>query len=368
LDENPSWNRRGIVETTAASGGRRSCRFLSSGAPASGPTRTAKNSGAAGLRRRTTVPIPPNLHIDPRSSFVVSAAADRGAARDNDGGGGREEKKGAAGREDDDDGDEEDDGDGAVAAVLEREVEYVVPLPDRLRVSVHDLADRSEVGTLWLEPTVFGRDPVRIDLLKRAVDYHRAKKRGRRTAVTKTIGEVSGSGRKIRQQKGTGRARVGHNRPPHFRGGAKAHGPKNVTDYGNTKLNKKVRKQALCHALSQKLKEGNLILLNNLEVPSHKTKELSTIFQQWNVGGTGGSSALVLDHYFPPEEEEEKDGSGGAPSYRGVPANLYVASRNIGRVTVGNSHKANVYELLRNEKLVLTLEALSVLERRLKNY
>jgi large subunit ribosomal protein L4 len=356
------------------------CRFLSSGASAAAapdPTTIATTDPAtAGFRQRTTVPIPPNLYIDPRSSFVVksvtpaiprrAAAVNRDEASE-DGSDGKEEEEGDYELEDDDDADVDD---ASISAVLEREISCVVPLPDRLHVPVRDLVEGSEVGTLWLEPTVFGRDPIRIDLIKRAVDYHRAKKRGRRTAVTKTIGQVSGSGRKIRQQKGTGRARVGHGRPPHFRGGAKAHGPKNVTDYGNTKLNKKVRKQALCHALSQKLKEGNLVLLSNLEVPSHKTKELLTILQQWNVGGSDGSSALLLDHYFPSEEHDGAGGGGGgsSASYRGVPVNLYVASRNIPKIIVGNSHKANVYELLRNEKLMLTLEALSVLEHRLKNY
>jgi large subunit ribosomal protein L4 len=364
---------------------------------------SAAAAAASNVKTVERIPIPPNLHLDPRSSYAArvvvptraskkSAAATRLNGKGDDGiKASKETKLRAAqelGTEDDYESDEDayddfddDDDDDDFMAVLEREVAFVTPLPDRLKATVQDVRDGSNVGTIWLHESVFGRDPIRIDLLKRAVDYHRAKKRGRRNAATKTISQVSGSGRKLRQQKGTGRARVGHGRPPHFRGGAKAHGPKNATNYGHTKLNKKVRKQALCHALSQKLKENNVILLNDWNVPSHKTSELSRILQQWNVGGDVGSSALLLDHYFPPQQDGKgattKSGGGNqsattaessSPSFRGVPANLYVASRNIPKVEVGNANKASVYELLRKEKLVLTLEALAVLERRLKDY
>jgi large subunit ribosomal protein L4 len=357
------------------------------------------SSSAAATKTVERIPIPPNLHLDPRSSYAARVVVPTRASKkpavtlhdkgDNEIKDSKETKLRAAqqelGTEDDYESDDDayddfddDDEDYDFAAVLEREVAFVTPLPDRLKATVQDVRDGSDVGTIWLHESVFGRDPIRIDLLKRAVDYHRAKKRGRRNAVTKTISQVSGSGRKLRQQKGTGRARVGHGRPPHFRGGAKAHGPKNATNYGHTKLNKKVRKQALCHALSQKLKENNVILLNDWNVPSHKTSELYRILHQWNVGGDVGSSALLLDHYFPPQQDGATTKSGGgnksataeesSPSFRGVPANLHVASRNIPKVEVGNANKASVYELLRKEKLILTLEALAVLERRLKDY
>jgi large subunit ribosomal protein L4 len=362
----------------------------------------SSSSAAASKTTVERIPIPPNLHLDPRSSYAArvvvparaskkTAAATKRNGKGDDGIKALKETKLRAAQElgteydyesdeEDADGDfDDDDDDDDFMAVLEREVAFVTPLPDRLKATVQDVRDGSNVGTIWLHESVFGRDPIRVDLLKRAVDYHRAKKRGRRNAATKTISQVSGSGRKLRQQKGTGRARVGHGRPPHFRGGAKAHGPKNATHYGHTKLNKKVRKQALCHALSQKLKENNVILLNDWNVPSHKTSELSRILHQWNVGGDVGSSALLLDHYFPPQQDgkgaTKKSSSGNksateesALSFRGVPANLHVASRNIPKVEVGNANKASVYELLRKEKLVLTLEALAVLERRLKDY
>jgi large subunit ribosomal protein L4 len=292
--------------------------------------------------------IPPNLKFDPRSSFAAKSVVHKDIDVDVD-----EHDNMSEGDDLDDDGLYLPDG----------ELVYAVPLPERLHVQIHTLfapEHSSQVGTIWLNDAVFGRDPIRVDLLKRSVDYYRAKARGRRKAKTKTISEVSGSGRKIRNQKGTGMARAGHSRPPHFRGGAKAHGPKNVTDYGNTKLNKKVRKLALVHALSQKLLEGNLIILNSLkELPSHKTKELTRFLEPWDIGGKDGATALILDAYISEEE-------GQPQSYKGVPMNLWVASSNIYRIKVGNHLAACVYDILKHEKLVLTLAALEKLEDRLR--
>ena len=105
-----------------------------------------------------------------------------------------------------------------------------IPLPERLHVDIHqfncaDEDGNTKVGTIHLSRDVFGCDPIRTDILQRVVQYQRNKKRGKRyPAYTKTISEVSGSGKKMRAQKGSGNARCGHKRPPHWRGGAKAHG------------------------------------------------------------------------------------------------------------------------------------------------
>jgi large subunit ribosomal protein L4 len=250
---------------------------------------------------------------------------------------------------------------------------YTKPLPDRLSVEIHTLfttptSPSSLCGTIVLNRSVFGCDPIRVDLIKRAVDYYRAKTRGRRTAVTKTISQVSGSGRKVRKQKGGGVARAGHSRPPHWRGGAKAHGPKNVTDYGTVKLNKKVRKLALRHVLSQKLAEGNLMVLNQMhDLPTHKTNDLVRLLAPWGLGGTTrtGISALLLDHY-PSPDPNDPCATTQASSHAYVPTNLHVAAANVPRLTVSNSlNGASVYSILAHEKLVLTLAALSQLEARL---
>mmetsp|Transcript_8425 Transcript_8425/g.16092 ORF Transcript_8425/g.16092 Transcript_8425/m.16092 type:complete len:162 (-) Transcript_8425:155-640(-) len=159
-------------------------------------------------------------------------------------------------------------------------------------------------------------------------------------------------------------ARVGHSRPAHFRGGAKAHGPSNLTDYGNTKLNKKVRRQALCHALSQKLLEGNFILLDQLyALPSYKARQLAKILAEWGLGDKSDqASALIIDSYYP-----EEDSASTVATHYGVPVPFSLAASNLPRITLGNDHAASVYEILRHDKLVLTLAALEKLETRLKN-
>ncbi|CAB9506784.1 protein L4 [Seminavis robusta] len=338
------------------------------------------------------VAFPSNLKVDPRSSFAPKRAtmdldiddddtdddltddeADKAAAQEED-------------SDQDDDYEEEDELDDWFfePATPTR----VIPLPDRLQVPVYNfglpdhetdnnendddatqqLEEPEQVGTLWLNPTVFGVDPIRIDLLKRAVDYHRSKKRGRRKAHTKKIGDIRGSGRKIRPQKGQGMARQGHKKAPHMRGGAKAHGPTNMTNYGNTKLNKKVRRKAIQNVLSQKLKEGNLILVNQFHtLPTHKTKYLAECLQPFGIAGRHGTTALMIDSYHPSDENTQEN-EFVATSYQGVPINLRVASANLHKLNVGNQlRNINVYDVLKHEKLVLTLEAVTDLEERLND-
>jgi large subunit ribosomal protein L4 len=319
--------------------------------------------------------IPPNLTFDKKSSFapkrkpLLVAPSPPSPLEDDDDDDEMEEGR-HRGRDDqlDDDEDEEDD---ATALILppQRNLRPVVPLPDRLRVDIRHGVDGTVVGTLWLDPTVFGVDPVRIDLIKQAVDYIRAKIRGRRKAKSKTVSEVSGSGRKVRPQKGSGQARAGHSRPAHWRGGAKAHGPKNTVDYGNVKMNKRQRALAMRSTLSQKLKEGNLILVDHWHRLRHKTKDLARVLQDsYGIGkGADGTTALILDHHLEPDEGDNTDrgDDGESPaSYHGVPVNLWVASSNLHKVKVANQRFANVYDILKKEKLVLTLSALEQMERR----
>ena len=225
-----------------------------------------------------------------------------------------------------------------------------------------DLKDGEEVGTFHLSARTFGNDPIRVDILHRNVVYQRNKKRGKRNAgaVTKRVGEVSGSGRKVRPQKGGGTARAGHSRPAHWRGGAKAHGPKGkVQDY-TTKLNKKVRKMGLRHALSQKLKEGNLIVTGDLAAPTHKTQEARAMLSRFGIAGKRGDTALLVDDADPPDAEGE------ARVYGGLDVNFRVATGNLQKVRMVNQLGCNVYSVLKFRKLVLSLSAVRSLEERLE--
>jgi large subunit ribosomal protein L4 len=308
--------------------------------------------------------LPPNLEIDKRSTCAPSllnvVKKDiQEEEEEHDDKDVKEDDDSDVMDEDDNDDDEdddimddyEDDDDMLFVRDTSNDVR-VISLPDRLHVTVYDKMDAtSAVGTLYLSEKLFGHDTIRVDLLQRTVQYQRNQKRGKRKAITKTIGEVSGSGKKVRPQKGSGKARAGHSRPAHWRGGAKAHGPKgSIQDYGACKLNKHVKRLALTHALSQKLKEQNVILVNDLQLESHKTKRLTQLLDQWHIGGRHGTSCYILDH--------DKE------NYLSV--NLTVASQNIHKIKVSNELRANVYDILKHEKLILTVSAVTALEKRLE--
>jgi len=264
-----------------------------------------------------------------------------------------------------DDDDDDDDDDEPLYDLSTRPQPYrAIPLPQRLHVPVLHFATSDPIGSIHLDPFVFGCDPIRVDILHKVVTYQRNKKRGKRyPARTKTISEVSGSGRKLRQQKGLGRARVGHSRPPHFRGGAKAHGPKGVLQDYTTRLNKKVRRMGLRHALSQKLKEGNLVLVSDLALDSHKTKGLATALNLYHVGGKHGLSAFIVDDAT--DDTDIDNDQDDVKTINGVDINFKVASGNIPKIRIVRQLGLNVYDILKHEKLFLSLAAVTSLERRL---
>src|SRR5579872_7275970 len=138
-------------------------------------------------------------------------------------------------------------------------------------VDIIDLNNKV-VGSIELSDIVFGA-PVNEALLYEAVRHHLAGIR-RGTAKTKTRHEVAGSGKKLWKQKGTGRARMGSIRSPLWRHGGTVHGPQ-PRDY-SYKLPKKMQIGALKSALSAKLRDGELKIVNAFSLADHKTKNLST--------------------------------------------------------------------------------------------
>ncbi|MCZ4283016.1 50S ribosomal protein L4 [Kiloniella laminariae] len=205
-----------------------------------------------------------------------------------------------------------------------------------MKIAVTSL-DNKKAGEVELNASVFGL-PVRADLLARMVNYQLAKRRAG-THKVKERGEVSGSTRKIKKQKGGG-ARHGSIRANIFRGGGIVHGPR-VRDHAHD-LTKKVRLLALKTALSAKVAEGKLMVLENTEVKGPKTSALAK-----QLTALGWSSVLVID---------------GAT----VNESFALAARNIPCVDVLPEQGANVYDILRRDTLVLTKDALVALEARLK--
>ncbi len=198
--------------------------------------------------------------------------------------------------------------------------------------------DNKSAGEIELSDGVFGA-AVRKDLLARMVNWQLAKRRAG-THKVKTVSEIRGTTRKPYRQKGTGRARQGSLRSAQFRGGATVFGPV-VRDHAH-KLQKKVRKAALRSALSAKQADGKLIVLDEAKLEAPRTKELAG-----RLGKLGWSNVLII---------------GGTE----IDLNFARAAANIPNVDVLPSQGANVYDILRRETLVLTREAVEMLEARLK--
>src|SRR5512138_3545004 len=133
---------------------------------------------------------------------------------------------------------------------------------------VLDLTSK-EVGDIELPDTVFGV-PLNEPLIHEAVRSFLANRRAG-TSATKTRGDVSGAGRKLWKQKGTGRARIASLRSPLWKGGGNVHGPQ-PRDW-SYKLPKKMRRGAIRAVLSERLREGGLVVVDNFELETHRTKD-----------------------------------------------------------------------------------------------
>lgn len=169
------------------------------------------------------------------------------------------------------------------------------------------------------------------------VAYRAAQRMG--TACTKTMGEVAGSGKKPWRQKGTGRARAGSFRSPLWRGGGVVFGPK-PRDFGK-KVSRKTRDLALRKALSERLRAGDVVLVDELKLESPKTKDFLSLLSALELKGT----ALIVAKAADP--------------------NLRLASRNLRRVALATGDSLNTYDVLRPDKLVFTRGAFEQVEARL---
>ncbi|MGV6803889.1 MAG: 50S ribosomal protein L4 [Ruegeria sp.] len=196
--------------------------------------------------------------------------------------------------------------------------------------------DAGKAGTVDLKDDIFGLEP-RRDILHRYVVWQLAKRQAG-THKAKERGEIAGTTKKFVRQKGSGGARHGNRKAPQFVGGGKAHGPR-VRSHAHS-LPKKVRRLALRHALSAKQFASELIVVDNASMDDPKTKSLVEKF-----GKLGVKNALIIDQT--------------------VDSGFAKAARNIPEVDVLPVVGANVYDILRREKLILTKAALAGLEARL---
>ncbi len=181
--------------------------------------------------------------------------------------------------------------------------------------------------------------PVKTHLLYEVVKMQLAYKR-RGTAYTKTRGEVRGGGRKPWRQKGTGRARQGSIRAPHWVGGGTVFGPR-PRDFGY-RIPRKARRVALKSAISAKYKDGELIFVEGIDFPDHKTKSALAFLR--GLGLEGKKVLLVVEE---------------------IDFNLDKATGNLPKVKVLKAEGLNVYDLLDHEVVVCTKGALDRIEEAL---
>lgn len=204
-----------------------------------------------------------------------------------------------------------------------------------MKIKVQTL-DATASGDVELNDAVFGIEP-RADILHRVVTWQLEKRRGTARGARERS-DVARTGKKFGRQKGGGTARHGDRRAPIFIGGGKAHGPR-VRDF-NPSLNKKVRALGLKMALSSKIKDGTLVVVDNLDVADGKTQVLAGMLAKLNLGKT-----LFID--------------GDA-----VNVSFANASSNLVGVNVLPAVGANVYDILKHDSLVLTRAAVEKLEAR----
>jgi large subunit ribosomal protein L4 len=202
-------------------------------------------------------------------------------------------------------------------------------------VDVYNI-DRTVIGQLELSDNVFAV-PVKPHVMHEVVLYQLAKRRSG-TVQTKGRSDIAGGGKKPWRQKGTGRARAGTSRSPIWRGGGTIHGP-HPRSY-EMRVPKKVRRLALKMALTQKLMDQELTILDKLEMERIKTKDFAAVLDRFELGKT----LVVL-----PRQDEMVEKS----------------ARNIPNVKVLRSEGLNVYDLLDYHNVLLTQESIGKIEETL---
>lgn len=200
------------------------------------------------------------------------------------------------------------------------------------KIAVYDIENK-KVSERELEDAVFNAD-VKGYLIHDMVRYQLAARRSG-NACTKNRSAVAGGGKKLYRQKGTGNARQGTNRAPHFVGGGAAFGPK-PRDY-SFKLNRKVKKAALRCALSARYKEEKIAVLDRFDLENIGTKGFVEVLKRFELENV----LIVLDGENP---------------------NVELSARNVPHVKVLKADGVNVYDVMNHKHLVLTEGAVAQLE------
>ncbi len=209
-----------------------------------------------------------------------------------------------------------------------------------MEVTILNIEGKETGRKVNLNDSIFGIEPNDHAIYLDTKQYLANQRQG--THKAKERGEVAGSTRKIKRQKGTGTARAGNIRNPLFRGGGRIFGPK--PRYYGFKLNKKVKQLARKSALSYKASGNNIIVLEDFNLEAPKTKEIIRIGNNLNFDNK--KSVFVL-----PEQNN----------------NIYLSSRNVQGVEVVTAAELNTYKIMRASKLILVESAVDVLQATFEN-
>ena len=208
-----------------------------------------------------------------------------------------------------------------------------------MKIEVNSL-DNKKIKDIDLDKQIFGLE-LKEEIIYRMVRYQLAKRRSG-NHKTKGISEISGTTKKPFKQKGTGNARQGSKRSPQMRGGAVIFGPQ-VRSHTH-KLPKKIRKLALKMAISKKIKDGKLKVINELKISKPKTN----LFRS-KLAGLKLDSVLFIDR---------KD----------IDNNFLLASKNVPKIDILSVEGINVYDILKRDYLVLSENAVNGIKERFKEW
>ncbi len=207
-----------------------------------------------------------------------------------------------------------------------------------MKVEVLDIKGKDTGRTVGLSDEVFGIEPNEHAIYLDVKQHLASKRQG--THKAKERAEIKGSTRKIKKQKGTGTARAGSIKSPIFKGGGRVFGPR-PRNY-HFKLNKKLKRLARASALSQKVNDKELIVVENFNFDSPKTKEFLKVLE--NLKLDNKKSLFV---------------------FADANNNVYLSSRNLKRHSVLTASELNTYRILNNDVLVLSESVIEYLEQNL---
>jgi large subunit ribosomal protein L4 len=209
-----------------------------------------------------------------------------------------------------------------------------------MELAILNISGKETGRKVNLDDSIFGVEPNDHAIYLDTKQYLANQRQG--THSSKDKGEISGSTRKIKRQKGTGTARAGSIKNPLFRGGGRVFGPK--PRYYGFKLNKKVKQLARKSALSYKASTNNIIILEDFSLDTPKTKEIIKMGNNLNIANK--KSVFVL-----PEQNN----------------NIYLSSRNVYGVEVVIASELSTYRIMKASTLILVESAVDVLQATFEN-